>query len=88
MIQFKPRHFRTLAADFPWKIRTSRRLTLISVKPSGEACYAIACSDKDAIVAAHALGDLLLLAWMGQYTTDIFLLSAQDLEQHYKKAKP
>jgi hypothetical protein len=84
-IRFQPLNFRALPEDLPGKIRTADGMTLIDVKPSGAARYGRTRADKDAIIAEHAVGDLLLLAWAGQWRTDIFLLSLQDIDKHYRE---
>lgn len=87
-IQFQPLNFCTLPEELPTKIRTHEGMTLIDVKPSGAARYGRTRADKDAIIAEHVVGDLLLLAWTGQWRTDIFLLSAQDIDRHYREGQP
>lgn len=84
-MQFNPLNFRTLPADLPGKIRTDQGMTLISVKPTGEARYGRTVGDKDSIVREYLPSDLLLLAWTGQYRTDVFLLSPADLERSYRR---
>ncbi|MCE5309697.1 MAG: hypothetical protein LLG20_18845 [Acidobacteriales bacterium] len=54
------------------------------MKTNGEAEYARTRGDKDRLIERLAGGDLLLLAWTGNYYTDIFLLSRQDVEAYYK----
>jgi len=82
-MQFKPLNFRTLPADLPANIRTDQGMTLISVKADGAARYGRTVGDKDSIITEQADGDLLLLAWTGQWRTDIFVLSRADIERHY-----
>jgi hypothetical protein len=83
--QFNAINFRTLPEEMPAAIRTDDGMTLISVKLCGTARYGRTRADKDAIIAAHAPDDLLLLAWTGAYRTDIFRLTEQDIAKHYRK---
>ncbi len=86
-MNFLATNFRYLNATShpPQKIRVSDHCTLILVKSDGTASFGRTRSAKDEIVAAFVPeADLLLLAWVGQHHTDIFHLSAKDLENHYK----
>jgi hypothetical protein len=78
--------FRALPLDFPCgDIRAARELTLILVKPAGTADWAHDRAGKDALVSAfEPTADLLLMAWTGQWRTDIFRLTAEDLERYYR----
>lgn len=68
---------------FP-KIRTSQGMTLILVTTDGEANYANDVSGKEEILARRKPEDLLMLAWTGQYRTDIFLVTDEDLERLWR----
>lgn len=58
---------------------------MILIQGTGEARYGRTRADKDAIVAEfNERTDLLLWAWTGQYHTDIFLLTAKDLDRYYR----
>jgi hypothetical protein len=84
---FKPENFRKLSADSkPWfKIRTADSSTLILVKATGEALYANTRSGKDALISRFdERADLLLFAWVGEWHTDIFQLSAEDIANYYR----
>ncbi len=84
---FNPRNFRRINGDSrpSFKIRTADHTTLILVKGSGDAMYGRTRSDKDHIIQQFDdKSDLLLWAWVGQYYTDIFQLTQEDLEAHYK----
>lgn len=82
-------------ALIPWRTRAS---TLIVLHPEGP-CYAHALSEKQAALRlATAEGCPLLLAWTGQYSTDLFRLDdlkrveglvapASQLSQKYPKAR-
>jgi hypothetical protein len=84
---FKPKNFRRITNDSqpPFKIRTADNTTLILVKCSGDAEYARTRGDKDKLIRRFEdPADLLLWAWVGQYHTDIFMLTREDLDLYYK----
>jgi hypothetical protein len=54
------------------------------VKASGDAEYARTRSDKDAVVSRFDAQDLLLWTWVGRHHTDVFMLTREDLDQHYR----
>lgn len=68
----------------PAKIRVSDGCTLILIKSTGEASFGRTRADKDETIAAYEAPDLLLLAWTGQYRTDIFELSPGDIANYYR----
>ena len=80
---FHPTNFRTLPDELPSALRTDQGMTFISIKSDGTARYGRTVADKDAIVEEHTDGDLLLLAWTGQWRTDVFLVTKADLARHY-----
>jgi hypothetical protein len=83
-MNFKPQNFRSLPLEAP-KLRNDAGMTLILVKASGEACYAHGRTDKDQLVSRYEpASDMLLCAWTGCYKTDVFLLSINDIETHYR----
>jgi hypothetical protein len=77
--------FATLPTDIsPLRIREMKLSPLILVKADGAARYASGRTDKDALIAAFADGeDLLLFPWVGKWTTDVFRLTREDLQRHY-----
>jgi hypothetical protein len=79
---------RILEASAPvGSLRTDRAKTLILVKANGQACFAKSAGEKDALMRSYEPGaDLLMLAWTGNFSTDIFLLTQQDLDRHYRPA--
>jgi hypothetical protein len=86
-MQFKPENFRRIAEDCkpPFKIRLADGMPLIFIKGSGAARYGVTRGDKDDIVADFdAASDLLLWAWIGEFSTSIFILTDEDLRQHYR----
>jgi hypothetical protein len=86
-LKFSPKNFRQLSQDSQpgSKIREGKHLTLILVKESGEAMFANTRTGKDELIAQfNPQADLLLLAWTGEWRTDIFHLSSEDVQRHYK----
>ena len=80
---FKPENFRALPLEAP-RLRDDQAMTLILIKASGEACYAHGRTAKDELVARYEpASDMLLCAWTGQWKTDVFLLSINDIEARY-----
>lgn len=85
-MQFNPRNFRRISDDSKpsFKIRTADFTTMILVKSSGDAMYGRTRGDKDDIVKNFdETSDMLLWVWVGQYRTDIFLLTMDDIKNHY-----
>lgn len=86
-MDFNPINFRKLGPDSrpTSKIRMIDGSPLILVKANGEAQYAVGRMDKDALIDQfNGETDMLLWAWGGQYKTDVFLLSQEDLINYYK----
>jgi hypothetical protein len=86
-MNFNAKNFRRITDESKpsFKIRASDRATLILITQSGDAEYAWRASEKDLLVARFvAQTDLLLFAWTGQWHTDIFILTEQDLTLYYK----
>lgn len=68
-------------------LRTDRSKTLILVQANGQASFAKSAGEKDLLVQRYeSATDLLMLAWTGKFSTDIFLLTQQDLDRHYGPA--
>ncbi len=83
---FKPEGFRRLDATFEEEIRSNDRMTLILVCADGSATYSRYREGKDAIVRDFKPeADLLLMAWTGQWKTDIFQLSGEDVATFYRR---
>lgn len=75
----------SLPTPFPYKIRNSKEMTLILVKADGSVSIVVdGRADKDALVARYDNGDILLMAWTGQWSTNIFLLTRADIDNHYR----
>lgn len=77
---------RTLEASAPiGSLRTDRSKTLILVKANGQSSFAKSAGEKDLLVQTYeSAADVLMLAWTGNFSTDIFLLTEQDLDRHYR----
>jgi hypothetical protein len=86
-MKFNPKNFRRITSDNrpPFPIRANKNTTLILVKATGDAEYAKDENSKDRIVAQFdEAADLLLWAWAGAWSTDIFVLSKEDLDNYYR----
>lgn len=83
MVVFAPENFRSLPSDFSLNLRTAREVTLILVKAGGAASFGKSRADKDALIARYEQQDLLLMAWTGNYSTDIFLLDKAAVLRFY-----
>ncbi len=65
-------------------IRNMNSSSLILIKPNGMVESSRFVAEKDRMVSVYVEGeDLLLFAWHGQYRTDIFILTKEDLAKHY-----
>jgi hypothetical protein len=85
MIAFKPENILELPKDGPAKLRSDRDKTLILIKGSGEVAFANGRTEKDEIVRRFDdATDLLLLAWTGKWSTDIFRVTKADLDSRYR----
>lgn len=74
--------------NLPFKVRTSGSMTLIFIADEGEHIeFANTATKKDELMSWMANGtgwDKILLAWNGQYRTDIFEYTKEDHEKHYR----
>jgi hypothetical protein len=83
-MKFQPANLRKLDGALPAHLRNDQAMTFILVQSSGEVRYAHSRIDKDRLVAAYDEGaDCLMLAWTGQYKTDVFELTRAELERRY-----
>lgn len=83
-MKLNPQGFRTfVGVDCSAYMRTDTASPLILVKKNGEMSFAKNRGEKDALVASKKTGDVLLYAWAGQYSTDVFVVSDEDLAKHY-----
>ena len=83
-MNFTPTGFRRIDGQ-QGEIRSNDGMTLILIQSDGSARYARDRLGKDHIVRDYKPEDLLLMAWTGQWRTDIFLLDSSDLAAHYRK---
>lgn len=86
-MNLNPKNFRRFDSESKpdFAIRLARNSPLILVKGDGDALFAKSQGDKDALVAQfNESTDLLLWAWAGQWSTDVFQLTAADLAAHYR----
>jgi len=83
---YRPENFQRLPGAGPgFKIRTDDSSPLILVKATGEAAYGRRRTDKDSIIERFdPEADLLLWAWVGQWRTEVFMLSKEEVDKHYK----
>jgi hypothetical protein len=86
-MRFNPKNFKRMpekiTLDTP--IQRDRLSPLILIKSCGDAEYGRTQAEKDQVISRFdAQADLLLLPWKGQYSTDVFMLTQQDLDMHYK----
>ena len=78
--------FRSLSNESKpeFKIRDANGMPLVLIKENGEAKYANARMSKDALIDQfNEETDLLLWAWVGRWSTDIFQLTKEDLKKYY-----
>jgi hypothetical protein len=82
---FRPTGFRTIdPTSPPTGVRKGGIYSLILVKVDGSAQYANTATGKDRLVSEFdPTTDLLLMAWTGQWKTDIFHLTKEDLDRIY-----
>jgi len=65
-------------------IRNNRSSPLILIKPNGEIYYAKNVGEKDNLLTQFdPKEDALLYSWSGQYSTDVFVVTEDDLKKHY-----
>src|SRR5262249_15754736 len=54
---------------------------LVLVKKTGEIIYGRVTGEKKELLARYQEGDVLLLAWHGQWQTDIFIVTPADFAE-------
>ncbi len=85
MIIFNPENLRKAPeGGFSFKIKIARGVTLILVKRDGNVHFAVNQGDKNVLKQRYEEGDLLALAWAGEYRTDIFHVTDEDLKRDYE----
>jgi len=78
---------RKLPDDFDRHLRNDSGMTMILMDGDKKFSFENTRLGKDQIVQSFRDGDsdcVLLLAWTGQYKTDIFEITEEDLDKHYK----
>lgn len=70
--------------EYSLNIRASKHLALILIKDFEITFAGNMRTAKDALIQKYnEETDNLLLAWPGQYSQDIFVVTKKDLEKHY-----
>ena len=84
-ITFKPEGFRAIDPKSPpMGVRKQGIFSLILIKANGVACFENTATGKDNIRSKFdPETDLLLMTWTGQWRTDIFHLTKEDLDLVY-----
>lgn len=81
---FNPMDFRTLGDTvLPFGLRNAKDVTFICIKANGDIIWGRTRRGKDAIVDELTTEDILLWPWVGQYHTDIFRLTKEDVYKYY-----
>lgn len=88
---FNPKDFKALPGNFGEFDRNMRDMPvspLILIKANGEISYG--GQHKDDVVDSYdeVAGDILLFAWSGQWRTDVFIVTADNLKKFYHKPAP
>lgn len=82
------KNFRSLDEQqfsYSLRIRANKLSPLLLIKSNGAVEYAVNLTDKDNLVANFdEKKDVLVWAWAGEWKTDMFKLSKQDLDKHYR----
>lgn len=73
--------------DLPCCLRDLDGSTFMLVKPDGWLCYARCKSEKDKLVDKMNPEDVVIFAWHGQWRTDMFVITHQEILKHYRKSK-
>lgn len=84
MNKYSPKHFRKLPEDFDYKFSRMPTSPFILIKANGDISYG--GQSKDHIVDDYneKAGDILLFSWAGNWKTDVFLITEDDLKKHYE----
>lgn len=80
-----PKNLRTLDKDtHPLYIRVNTVCPLILCKSNGDVLYGKNRGEKDDVLAqCNFDADLLIFPWVGEWSTDVFVLSKSDVDKHY-----
>ena len=72
----------------PFRMRECTTCPLILIKGNGDVEYAKNRGEKDDLVRQYnPKKDLLLYVWAGEYSTDVFVVTENDLEKLYPDSK-
>lgn len=84
-MKLNPMQFRTFGGvEHPVYMRVNTQSPLILVQGNGDISFAKNRTDKDALVAKfNPKKDVLLYAWAGEFSTDVFTVTPDDLKKHY-----
>ena len=78
--------FRTLSDDFVASIIDSSSFTLILISKNDISTFATSGGDKRRLMERCNFNtDILLMAWAGNWKTDIFILSESDVKKQLNK---
>ncbi len=81
---FNPINFRRLTGEEPLtKVRSNQKISLVLVKPNGDIRFARMVSDKDKLMEIIKDEDLIIMNWMGEYRSDMFILNKDELKRIY-----
>lgn len=84
-VTFQTSSCRRLPDDHVDKLRRWTGYTFILVKSTGEVYWACRPKEKDQVVSQFDPdADALLMCWQGEWASDIFVLTKDDLAQHYR----
>lgn len=76
-------NLRKIPENASFNLRTSSAYTFILVEQSGEISFANTAGGKDDILKQKTSDDALIMVWEGQYRSDVFALTEEDLKRHY-----
>ncbi len=83
-MMFKNLNLRRLDDKFTGGIRTRAGCTLILVKQDGSVSFQTGAIAKDEMLKDFTDGDFMMMSWTGQYRSDIFEITREDLDRYYK----
>lgn len=83
-----PKEFRKLPDNFDRNMRDMPSSPLILIKSNGEISYGGQHKDGPVDDYDEESGDVLLFAWAGQWRTDVFVVTADDLKRFCQKPEP
>lgn len=73
--------FRTLNGDERLeKVRNNQKISFVLIKKD-EMIFARTVGDKELLKENMEVGDILIMNWMGEYRSDMFILNKDDLNR-------